>query len=131
MANVRLPFRARYPAPTTEFGEEWSTDLIRALTQRDREVNNALQLIELTTTFAIDDTGLLELTIDNVFGFTPALSHCQLSVVAETDVDDWAWDLLLVSAINSTSVTVKINRTVASTTTGATARINVWVRPGT
>lgn len=129
MSDLRPPFRQRYPSPISELDFEWASDLVRALTIRDREVNNALTMVELSKTFAIDDTGMVTITIDNVFGFTPTTAHCQVSIVTETEVEDWGYDLLTVYSINATQVVVKVNRTTASTTVGALARVVVWVRP--
>jgi hypothetical protein len=92
----------------------------------------------LSDTFAIDSTGVKTITVSHGLGdpahgyqpYTPPKQCFQLTVVEETAVDDWGYDLLKVVSATTTSVTIKINVSKASATTGATARIGVLVTTG-
>jgi len=92
----------------------------------------------LSDTFAIDSTGVKTITVSHGLGdpahgyqpYTPGKECFQLTVVEETDVDDWRYDLLKVDSVTSTQVTIKIHVSNASATTGATARIAVLVITG-
>lgn len=130
MTDLPVPKRPTYPLPRGKVDDQYISDLIRALHDRDREVNNALLIAEMTGTFAIDSTGTKTITINYNFGFIPSgVEHCQISVVEETNVDDWAYDLLKVDSISATQVVAKVNVSTASSTGGATARVVIWVRP--
>lgn len=92
----------------------------------------------LSGTFSIDSIGVKTITVSHGIGdpahgyqpYTPPKECFQLTVVEETDVDDWGYDLLKVDSTSNTSVTIKINVNKASATTGATARIGVLVITG-
>ena len=60
--HPRLPLRPRYPDEIPASSQEWGA-LIRQLTARDRQVNEALSIIELEGDFAIDSTGLKTITV--------------------------------------------------------------------
>jgi hypothetical protein len=86
--------------------------------------------VVLSSTFAIDSTGLKTITIPHGLSVTPSKQDCQLTVVAETAVDDWSFNLLKVDAVDATNVTAKINVATASATAGATARLGLLVITG-
>lgn len=81
----------------------------------------------LSGTFAIDSVGVKTVTIAHGLDVTPAKQDIAISVVEETDVDDWRFDLLKVDTIGAVNVTVKVNVCQASATAGATARIALRV----
>jgi hypothetical protein len=94
--------------------------------------------IVLSGTFPIDSTGVKTVTVAHGLGdvphgyrpYTPLKQEFQLTVVQETAVDDWAYNLLKVVSVDATNVTIKINVSTASATAGATARIGVLVMTG-
>lgn len=77
----------------------------------------------LSGTFLIDAAGLRTVTIAHGLDYTPAKEHCQLTVVEESNVDDWAYNLLKIDTVDATNVTAKINVSTASATGAATARL--------
>jgi len=130
--DLQLPRRPRYPDPpgsADPLVQRWMADMLRILAARDREVNTALTLSELSGSFAIDSTGNKTVTVANVFGFIPEISHCVISIVEATDVDDWAYNLLKVESVSATNIVGRINVSTASATGAATATMIFWVRP--
>jgi hypothetical protein len=81
----------------------------------------------LSDTFAIDSTGTKTVTIPHGLSITPAKEDCALTVVEETDVDDWTYSLLKVDSVDATNVVAKTNVSTASLTAGATARLALRV----
>ncbi len=81
----------------------------------------------LSDSFAIDSTGVKTVTIAHGLDITPSKEDCQLTVVEETDVDDWRFDLLKVDSVDATNVTAKIHVSTASATAGATAKLALRV----
>lgn len=79
--------------------------------------------IVLSPTFLIDAVALRTVTIPHGLNVTPGIEDCQLTVVEETDVDDWAYNLLKVDNVGAANVVAKINVSTASATGGATARL--------
>src|SRR3990172_6911940 len=77
----------------------------------------------LSGTFAIDSTGIKTVTVAHGLAYTPALQDCQLTVLEDTNVDDWAYNLLKVESVDATNIVAKINVSSASGTGGATARL--------
>lgn len=77
----------------------------------------------LSSTFAIDSTGVRTVNIDHGLHGTPALGGIQLTVVQETAVDDWAFNMLKVVSVSAAQVVAKINVSTASMTVGSTARL--------
>ena len=77
----------------------------------------------LSGTFAIDSTGIKTITVAHGLAYTPALQDCQLTVVEDTNVDDWAYNLLKVESVDATNVVTKVNVSTASGTGGATAKL--------
>ncbi len=124
-----IPGRPKYPIAEI-VDREWSMELIRLLEARDRAVDSALHIVQLSKTFAIDSQALITVTYDHIFGYIPTgVQNCQISISQNTAVDDWAYDLLKVVSISATQVVAKINVSTASGTGSATANMNVWVRP--
>ena len=78
-------------------------------------------------TFAIDSTGIKTVTIAHGMATVPSIQKCFLTVHEQTDVDDWAYNLLKVDSVDGTNVTAKINVSTASATGGATARLALLV----
>lgn len=78
-------------------------------------------------TFTIDSTGTKTVTIPHGLDRIPAPRNCQLTVVENTAVDDWAYNLLKVVSTDATNVIAKINVSTASTTKGATAKLALRV----
>ncbi len=84
----------------------------------------------LSGTFAIDSAGVKTVTITHTLGATPAKEDCSITVMEDTAVDDWAFNLLKVTATSGTTVTVRINVSTASGTAGATAKLGLVVLAG-
>ena len=78
-------------------------------------------------TFAIDSTGIKTVTIAHGLAAAPSIASCFLAVHEQTNVDDWAYNLLKVDSVDATNVTAKINVSTASATGGATARLALLV----
>ena len=81
----------------------------------------------LSDTFAIDSTGIKTVVIPHGLLVTPAKQKCGLTVLENTNVDDWAYNLLKVDAVDATNVTAKINVSTASATGEATAKLGLKV----
>jgi len=81
----------------------------------------------LSSTFAIDSTGVKTVTIAHGLAITPAKEDCHLTVIEETNVDDWGFDLLKVDSVDATNVTAKIHVSTASATGSATAKLALRV----
>lgn len=81
----------------------------------------------LSSGFAIDSTGVKTVTITHGLSMTPAVSDCAVAITKDTNVTDWANDLVLVDSTSSTTVTVKVHVSTASGTAGATAKVGLNV----
>jgi hypothetical protein len=81
----------------------------------------------LSPTFAIDSTGIKTVTIPHGLIITPNTYDCQVSVVRDSAVTDWACSLLEVVSTDATNVIVNINVSSASGTGGATAKLALKV----
>lgn len=81
----------------------------------------------LSNTFAIDSTGVKTVTIAHGLAIIPSIQDCYLTVVQNTTVDDWAYNMLKIVSTNATNVIVKINISVPSATVGATAKLALRV----
>lgn len=82
---------------------------------------------KLSATFAIDSTGTRTVTIAHGLAITPAEEDCCLTVIEDTNVDDWGFDLLKVDSVDATNVTAKIHVSTASATGSATAKLALRV----
>lgn len=83
----------------------------------------------LSPAFAIDGIALRTVTIPHGLDITPNIEDCQLTAVEDTNVDDWAYDLLKVDNVDGINVIAKINVSTASATGGATAKLGLRVHP--
>lgn len=81
----------------------------------------------LSSTFAIDSTGLKTVTIPHGLAVTPNKEDIVLTVIEETNVDNWGYNLLKVDSVDATNVVAKIYVSTRSTTAGATARLSLRV----
>lgn len=81
----------------------------------------------LSPAFAIDAVALVTVTIPHGLAVTPAIEDCTLTVVEDTNVDDWGYDLLKVDNVGVANVVAKVNVSVASATGGATAKLSLRV----
>ena len=84
----------------------------------------------LSAAFAIDSTGVKTVTTAHGLSVTPAIQDVQVSVTEDTNVDDWAFNLLKVESVDATNVVCKINVSTASATGGATAKLAILVITG-
>lgn len=84
----------------------------------------------LSGTFAIDSTGVKTVTTAHGLSVTPAIQDVQVSVTEDSNVDDWAFDLLKVESVDGTNVVCKINVSTASATGSATAKLGILVITG-
>ena len=82
-----------------------------------------------STTFAVDSTGVKEISIAHGLAFTPAQADVQLTLARNTNVDDYdiAW-LRLKGNPNSTTVFAQARVLAASATGGALAAVLMHVR---
>ena len=84
----------------------------------------------LSGTFAIDSTGVKTVTTAHGLSVTPDIQDIQLTVTENTDVDDWAYNLLKVESVDATNVVAKINVSTQSGTASATAKLAILVIAG-
>jgi hypothetical protein len=84
----------------------------------------------LSAAFAIDSTGVKTVTTAHGLSITPSIQDVQVSVTEDTNVDDWAFDLLKVESVDATNVVCKINVSTASATGSATAKLAILVVTG-
>lgn len=116
---LRLRFVSN-TAPTNGQVYAWDTD-------GPRFIPTTLTTTLLSGTFAIDSTGIKTVTIAHGLAAAPDIQDCQLTVTEETNVDDWAFNLLKVDSVNGTNVVAKINVSTASATASATARLALLI----
>ena len=126
------------------FGGNGSIDTDKSWVEHEEGIRDASSLrfrysqtVETTAittlrsgTFAIDSTGVKTVTVTHGLNITPELKDVQVSVIEETDVDDWAFNLLKVESVSSTSIVCKINVSTQSGTAAATARLALMVITG-
>lgn len=84
----------------------------------------------LSAGFAIDSTGVKTVTTAHGLSVTPDIQDVQLTVTEDTNVDDWAFNLLKVESVDGTNVVAKINVSTASATGAATAKLAILVVAG-
>jgi hypothetical protein len=92
-------------------------------------LNLATETNQLSSTFAIDSTGIKEVTFTHGLKLAPAAYDVMLTVKEESVVDDWEYNLLKVTTVNDTYVIARINVSKASSTGSATARLICSVKP--
>ncbi len=78
-------------------------------------------------TFAIDSTGLKTVTIPHGLSITPNVEDIAITVNKNTNVTDWAYNLIIIDSVDATNVVIKINVSTASATGGATAKLSLRV----
>lgn len=81
----------------------------------------------ISDTFSIDSIGIKTVTIAHGLDIMPAVQDCCLTVIEDTNVDDWTFNLLKVESVGTTNVVAKINVSRASVTRGATAKLGLRV----
>lgn len=84
----------------------------------------------LSGTFAIDSTGVKTVTTAHGLSVTPDKQDVQLTVVEDTDVDDWVYGFVKIESVDGTNVVAKVNVTTQSATGGATAKLSILVIVG-
>lgn len=104
----------------TFVGSATGSDIWRRATVGYKTKNDVL-----SGTFDIASTGIKTVTIAHGLDVTPTAQQCAVRVIEDTNVDDWAYDLLKVESTDATNVVVKINVSTASATGGATAKIGL------
>lgn len=81
----------------------------------------------LSAGFDISSPGIKTITTAHGLASTPALEDVYLQVVEESNVDDWAYNLLKVESVDATNVVAKINVSTASVTGSQTAKLGILV----
>lgn len=81
----------------------------------------------LSAGFDISSTGIKTVTTEHGLASTPALEDVNLQVVEDSNVDDWAYNLLKVESVDATNVVAKINVSTASATGSQTAKLGILV----
>jgi len=81
----------------------------------------------LSGTFTIDSPGIKTITTTHGLGYIPAGAVVQLTVIEDTAVDDWSFDLLKIVSVDALSVVAKIRVNAASATGGAVARLAIQI----
>lgn len=81
----------------------------------------------LSEAFSIDSIGIVIVVIAHDLAITPVVQDCYLTVVQNTAVDDWAYNMLKIVSTDSKNVIAKINISIASKTIGATAKLALRV----
>lgn len=81
----------------------------------------------LSPAFAIDGVATVTVTIPHGLAITPAIQDCSLTVLENTNVDDWGYNLVKVDSVGAVNVVAKVNVSVASATGGATAKLSLRV----
>lgn len=81
----------------------------------------------ISDTFAIDSIGIITMNIHHGLAIIPTAQDCYLTVVQNTAVDDWAYNMLKIVSTDAKNVIVKINISTASATVGATAKLALKV----
>lgn len=81
----------------------------------------------LSPAFAIDAVAVVTVTIPHGLSVTPTAEDCQLTVVEDTDIDDWEEGFVKVESVGAANVVAKVNVTTASVTGGATAKLALHV----
>jgi hypothetical protein len=84
----------------------------------------------LSPAFAIDAVAVVAVVIPHGLDVTPVVQDCQLTVIEDTDVDDWAAGFVKVETCDAVNVNCKVRVTTASATAGATAKLALHVTAG-
>lgn len=81
----------------------------------------------LSGTFAIDSTGVKTVTTAHGLTEIPAVEDIDLTVIENTNVDDWAHGYVKIESVDATNVVCKVNVTTASATGSATAKLGIKI----
>lgn len=93
-----------------------------------RDVSGLRTENAVTVSAAIDSTGVKTLTIPHGLAVTPNLRDVSLTLVRNTNVSDWTWRFLDVTAADATNVTARLNVLTASATGGAVVDVVARIR---
>jgi hypothetical protein len=77
----------------------------------------------LSSGIRIDSTGVKSIDIPHGLTVTPPIQNCALTLVQDTNVDDWACGFIKTIYADQTYVHCKVNVTAASSTSGATVKL--------
>ncbi|MBA7468135.1 hypothetical protein ES707_03376 [subsurface metagenome] len=81
----------------------------------------------LSPAFAIDAVAVVAVVIAHGLDVTPAVEDCQLTLIEDTDVDDFTLGWIKVESTGAANVNCKVNVTGQSATGGATAKLALHV----
>ena len=81
----------------------------------------------LSDIFGVDSVGIKIVTMAHGLDMIPKLQDCCVTVVQNTVVDDWRYDMLKIVNTTITSVIAKINISTASKLVRATARLGLKI----
>lgn len=81
----------------------------------------------LSPAFDISSIGIKTITTAHGLASAPAIQDVSLTVIEDSNVDDWAYDLLKVESVDATNVVAKVNVSVASATGSQTAKLGVLI----
>ncbi len=81
----------------------------------------------LSDKFSIDSVGIKTVIMTHSLDIIPAIQDCYLTVVQNTVVDDWEFNLLKIVSTDAINITAKINVSKMSATVGASARLALRV----
>ncbi len=128
IASINITF----PNTQVSIDRFWSRDLTKIIDSAvdTKIVSQSGYVTEnniLSGTFAIDSTGIKTVTMAHGLAIIPAVQDCYLTVVKNTAIDDWGFDLLKVESVDAINITAKINISRAGATAGATAKLGLKV----
>ena len=98
-----------------------------ANTKVAHNIGHVTENVVLSPPFAIDGVATVTVTIPHGLAITPAIQDCSLTVLENTNVDDWGYNLVKVDSVGAVNVVAKVNVSVASATVGATAYLSLRV----
>ena len=81
----------------------------------------------LSLPFAIDSIGIKTITVAHGLTFTPNIHDIQATVVKDSPVDDWGYNLLKIEHLDAINIIVKINVSLASSIVGATVKLSLLI----
>lgn len=81
----------------------------------------------LSAPFDISSLGVKTVTTAHGLASAPAIEDVHLTVIEDSNVDDWAYNLLKVESVDATNVVAKINISTASVTGSQTAKFGIMV----
>ena len=81
----------------------------------------------LSPAFSIAAIAVVAVVIPHGLDITPAIEDCQLTIIEDTDVDDWEEGYVKIESVDAANVNCKVNVTNASATGGSTAKLALRV----